>query len=445
MTEGNPLSLILSFSIPVFLGYLFQQFYNITDTIIVGKCLGVNSLAAVGSTGAANFLVIGFVNGLCSGFAIPIAQRFGAKDFARMRVFVANTVFLCVIFALLLSVSSVLFCKPLMLLMQTPPDIVDQAVLYIRIIFAGIPLIFLYNMVSAIIRALGDSKTPLYFLVMSAILNIGLDLVFIIPLKTNIEGAALATVIAQGVSGFACFLYMRKHFDIIRLSRSELRPEAKACVTLCSAGIPMGLQYSITSIGSLILQSSVNRLGSQAVASLTASNKVSMFFCCVFDSLGTTMATYGGQNTGAAKYDRLKRGVRDSMIISSVYSVCVFVLYIFAGRSFISLFVNTRDSNAELVVKGAYMILLEIASCYILLAAVNIYRFMIQGMGFSKLAIISGISEMIARALIGIFFVPRTGLFGAGLASPFAWILADMFLIPAFIVCVKKVKTAHLL
>lgn len=437
MTEGKPLSLILGFSIPVLLGYLFQQFYNVTDTVIVGRCLGVGPLAAVGSTGAVNFLIIGFVNGVCNGFAIPVAQRFGAKDYSRMRIYIANIIFLCIIFAITLAVVTVIFCRPLLLLMQTPVDIVDDASKYIRIIYMGIPLIFLYNMVSAVIRAIGDSKTPLYFLVLSAMLNICLDLFFIIVLKKGVEGAALATVIAQGFSGLACLIYTIKKFDILHISKEERYIDAKACSTLCMAGIPMGLQYSITAIGSVILQTSVNQLGSDAVTSVTASGKVSMFFCTVYDALGTTMATYGGQNTGAGKFDRLAVGVKDSMIISSIYAIAVFVLYYFAGQYFVMLFMD--KSNTQ-IIRAARIFMLENASCYILLAAVNIYRFMIQGMGFSKLAIISGISEMIARALTGIFFVPKTGLIGAGLASPFAWVLADLFLIPAFILCVKKLK-----
>ena len=441
LTEGSPLSLILGFSIPVLLGYLFQQFYNVTDTVIVGKCLGVGALAAVGSTGAVNFLIIGFANGLCAGFAIPVAQRFGAKDYSRMRRYIANIVFLCIIFAVVMAVSTVIFCKPLLLLMQTPEDIEDQAHRYIAIIFAGIPLIFLYNMVSAIIRALGDSKTPVYFLVMSAFLNIILDLVFIVVFHWSVEGAAWATVISQGVSGFACLLYMRTHYDIIKLSPEEKKIDARSCRTLCSVGIPMGLQYSITAIGSVILQTSVNMLGSGAVAAVTASGKVSMFFCTVYDALGTTMATYGGQNTGAGKYDRLSAGVRDSMIIGSVYAVLVFFLYLSAGRYLVMLFVNAAETS---ILDNARMFLLENASCYILLAAVNIFRFMIQGMGFSKLAILSGVFEMIARTLMGIFMVPHTGLVGAGFASPFAWLLADLFLVPAFIHCVKRLKRPHL-
>jgi putative MATE family efflux protein len=440
LTEGNPLSLILEFSVPVLLGYLFQQFYNVTDTIIVGKSLGVQALAAVGSTGAVNFLIIGFVMGVCSGFAIPVAQRFGAKDFTTMRRYIANTVYLCIALSLVMAVLTVVFCRPLLLLMQTPADIVDRADGYIRIIFAGIPLIFLYNMVSGIIRALGDSRTPVYFLVLSSFLNIALDLIFILVCGWDVQGAALATVISQGVSGFACLIYMQKKFDIIRPVGGERKFNLNHCVILCGVGIPMGLQYSITAVGSVILQSSVNVLGSDSVAACTAAGKVGQFFCTVFDSLGTTMATYGGQNTGAGKISRLGTGVRDSMILASVYSAVVFFVYLFFGKQLIMLFMDKSETS---IIRSAWIFLLENSSGYILLAAVNVVRFMIQGMGFSRFAVLSGVFEMIARSLMGIFMVPRFGFISAGLASPFAWLLADCFLIPAFIFCRRKLASQY--
>jgi Na+-driven multidrug efflux pump len=447
LTEGNPLSLILGFSIPVLLGYLFQQLYNVTDTIIVGKCIGVEALAAVGSTGAVNFLIIGFVNGVCSGFSIPVANRFGAKDYSSMRRFIANIVYLTIFFSIVMTVLTVVFCRPLMRLMLTPEDIIGRADSYIRIIFAGIPLCFLYNITSGIIRSLGDSRTPVFFLVLSSVLNIALDLIFIINFHWDVQGAALATIISQGISGIACLLYMIKKYPLIHSSNNQQKSNTKkdeqrfdpySCRQLCAVGIPMGLQYSITAIGSVILQTSVNTLGSAAVASVTAGQKVSMFFCTVFDALGTTMATFGGQNTGAGKYDRLRTGVRDSMLISIIYSIFAFILFTFAGKLFISFFIN---SSAETqIINNAHLFLLENSAAYILLAAVNIYRFMIQGMGYSRFAVLSGVLEMIARALIGIFMIPRFGFICAGLASPLAWIFADCFLLPAFHSCRKKLS-----
>lgn len=437
LTEGRPLYLILGFSLPVLCGYLFQQFYNITDTIIVSRCLGVAALAAVGSTGSVNFLIIGFVMGLCSGFAIPIAQRFGAKDYPMMRCYVANTTYLSAGVSIVMAVLTVVFCRPLLLTMQTPSDIIDRADDYIRIIFAGIPAIFLYNVTSAIIRALGDSKTPVYFLVLSSFLNIALDLLFIVVFMWDVKGAAYATVISQGVAGVACMVYMARKFKVILPSRKERQFNSHHCAVLCGMGVPMGLQYSITAVGSVILAASVNMLGSGAVASCTAGLKVSMFFCVVFDSLGTTMATYGGQNTGARKFKRLNNGVRDSMIIASVYCVFALAVFIIFGRPLVMLFI---DGANDAIIRNAKLFLVENGAFYVFLAAVNIFRFMIQGMGFSRLAIFSGAAEMVARTLTGLFVVPRLGFVSAGFASPFAWVLADAFLVPAFIYCRRQLE-----
>ena len=442
LTEGNPFRLILNFALPVMLGYLFQQCYNLTDTIIVGKCLGVTSLAAVGSTGSINFLIIGFVMGLCSGFAIPVAQRFGAQDFSTMRRYIANTVYLTIFFAVTMAVLTVLFCRPLLTKMQTPSDILDQADSYIRIIFAGIPLIFLYNMTSAIIRSLGDSKTPVYFLILSSIINIILDLVFIIVLGLGVRGAALATIIGQGISGVSCLIYMIKKFDIIRPNREERALSARHCATLCSVGIPMGLQYSITAIGSVILQTSVNMLGSAAVAAITAGQKIAFFFCTVFDSLGTTMATYGGQNTGAGKLDRLSKGVWAAMAIGAVYSLFCLIIYSLFGQYLISIFMSGSEDPAAIsgIIANAKLFLVCNAVTYVLLAAVNNFRFMIQGMGFSLFAVIAGILEMFARTLTGLLLVPHFGFAGAVWGSPLAWVFADAFLIPAFYWCKKRLS-----
>lgn len=437
LTQGKPFPLILEFSIPVLLGYLFQQFYNLTDTVIVGKSLGVQALAAVGSTGAVNFLIIGFVMGVCNGFTIPVSQRFGAKDFSLMRKYVANILYLCIAFSVVMAVGTVIFCDPLMLAMETPEDILERAGGYIRIIFAGIPLTFLYNITSGLIRALGDSKTPVFFLVLSSVLNIALDLIFILVFHWDVQGAALATVISQGVAGIACLFYMLKKFDIIKPKGDERKFNKKYCSVLCGVGVPMGLQYSITAIGSVILQASVNGLGSAVVAAVTAATRVSQFFCTVFDSLGTTMATYGGQNTGAGKIDRLGAGVRDSMIIAAVYSVLAMLIYFVLGDYLVMLFMNGGQTE---IIKNAKLFLLQNGSAYILLSVVNIFRFMIQGMGFSRFAIFSGVFEMVARMLMGVFMVPHFGFVSAGFASPFAWLLADCFLIPAFIHCRHKLE-----
>ncbi len=437
MTTGSPMKLILGFSIPLLFGFLFQQFYNVVDLIIVGRFLGVDALAGVGATGSVNFLVIGFCMGVCNGFAIPVAHKFGAKDYSGMRQFVANSVWLSAFFAIIMTTVVSLFCRNILTWMDTPEDIFDKSYIYILIIFLGIPATFLYNMLSGIIRSMGDSKTPLFFLVLSSCLNIGLDLLLIAVFRVGIAGAAIATVVSQLVSGLLCLVYMIKKFEILHITKEEWKINPAHMKTLCSMGIPMGLQYSITAIGSVILQTAVNGLGSIAVASVTAANKVSMFFACPFDALGSTMATYGGQNVGAKKLDRLGKGLRSSCILGMIYSVGAFIFLYFFGTQLVSLFVDGGEAE---IMANARMMLLFNSATYIPLALVNIIRFLIQGMGFSVFAILAGVFEMIARTLAGLLLVPAFGFVGVCLASPLAWVLADVFLIPAYIHVRKKLE-----
>ncbi|AEV29153.1 putative efflux protein, MATE family [Sphaerochaeta pleomorpha str. Grapes] len=437
LTEGKPLSLILGFSIPVLLGYVFQQFYNVVDTVIVSKILGVEALAAVGSTGSVNFLIIGFCMGLCSGFAIPLAQKFGAKDFRLMRQYAFNAGILCILFSIVLTILTVVFCRPILVAMQTPADIIDRAVSYIRIIFCGIPLIILYNMVSSIIRALGDSKTPVYFLVLSSLLNIGLDLLFILVFRLDVAGAALATIISQGIAGLACLIYMGKKFEILRFTEEDKKIKGQHFKTLCNVGIPMGLQYSITAIGSVILQASVNSLGSGVVAAVTAASRIGMFFCTPFDALGTTMATFGGQNTGAGNFERLKTGVRASALLGLIYSLIAWVIMYFFGTRLSLLFLSPEATQ---IIANAHRFLIITSAFYFPLALVNIVRFMIQGMGFSRFAVLSGMLEMVARMSVALIAVPLWGFSAVCFASPAAWLLADCFLIPAFFSSYRKLE-----
>lgn len=434
MTQGPPLKLILAFFVPLMLGMLFQQFYSMMDTIIVGKFLGVQALAAVGSTGSINFMVIGFCMGICNGFAIPVAQQFGAKNYHCLRKYVANGVWLAIGFAAAMTMAVCLLCKNILLWMQTPQDILQGAYDYIIVIFLGIPVIYLYNLLSGVIRSLGDSKSPLMFLIISSLLNIGLDLALILIFRMGIAGAAWATVISQGISGVLCLIYMRKKYDVLKISKEEWKVDKECIKKLCNMGIPMGLQYSITAIGSVILQTSVNTLGSMAVAAVTAANKVGMFFCCPLDAMGSTMSTYSGQNLGAGELKRVTKGVLSCCVLGLVYAVLAFVVLFFFGRSISLLFLDANETD---ILDNVRLYLLVGSSFYFPLALVNILRFTIQGLGFSRLAILAGVCEMAARAVVGTFVVPVAGFLGACFASPVAWICADLFLIPAF-VCIMK-------
>ena len=310
MTKGSPMRLILGFAVPLLFGLLFQQFYSMVDAVIVGHYLGVDALAAVGATGSVNFLIIGFCMGVCSGFAIPIAQEYGAGHEEDLRRFVGSGVRLAVIFAVVITILVVLLCRPILQLMRTPDNIIDGSYAYIVIIFMGIPVTFLYNMTAAIIRSLGDSRTPVIFLIMSAVMNIFLDLICIIVFHMGVSGAAVATVVSQAAAGLCCLIYMKKKFTILKLSRDDWKWNRNYASKLCGMGIPMGLQYSITAIGSVILQSAVNGIGSDAVAAVTAGIKLSMLMMCPFDAMGSTMATYGGQNMGAGHLERLDKGLK---------------------------------------------------------------------------------------------------------------------------------------
>lgn len=435
LTTGSPFRLILGFAVPLLFGMLFQQFYSMVDTIIVGRALGSGALAAVGSTGSVNFMIIGFCMGVCNGFAIPVAQMFGARDYRVLRKYVTNSALLSAIFAVIMTAATCIFCRQILIWMDTPGDIIEDAYSYIFIIFAGIPVIYLYNLLSAIIRSLGDSKSPLIFLGISSVLNILLDLLLVMPM--GVAGTAVATVVAQGISGILCLFYMKKKFDILRFEKEDWKLEKRYVIRLCGMGIPMGLQYSITAIGSVVLQTAVNSLGSLAVASVTAASRISQFFCCMFDALGSTMATFAGQNIGAKKLERVDAGIRTSAMIGTVYSLLAFAVLFFFGKNISLLFVDSTETE---IISNAHQMLIVNALFYVAVMFVNVVRFAIQGMGYSKLAILAGVCEMIARSVVGFAFVPIFGYNAVCFANPVAWIMADLFLIPAYVKLLRTMK-----
>ncbi len=329
MTSENPTKLILSFSIPLLIGNVFQQLYSMVDTIVVGRYLGVQALAAVGATGSLSFLVLGFINGITSGFSVLVAQSFGAGDEKRMRHFVAMSVYLGLIVSAVLTLSTILLTRDILNLMQTPEDIIDTSEVYIKIIFAGILATMFYNLLAGVLRALGDSKTPLYFLILSSILNIGLDLFFVINMKSGVPGVAYATVISQAVSAIACLFYMAVKFPILHFHKEELKFSLLSAARLFQVGIPMALQFSITAIGTMVLQSAINGLGSTVVGAYTAASKAEQLAVQPMITFGTTMATYVGQNLGAGRMDRIREGVKKCIMISCIFSILGSLLVVF--------------------------------------------------------------------------------------------------------------------
>ena len=435
MTAGTPGKIIFNFTMPIFIGNIFQQFYNMADTVIVGKFVGNAALAAVGACGTLVFLIIGFLQGVTAGFTVVTAQHFGAGNMKAMKKSVASGAVLTGIVTVILTLLSMISMAKVLHLMNTPSDMYGEAYGYIMVICGGIVAQALYNYLASVLRALGDSKRPLYFLVIAALLNIVLDLVFIIVFRMGAAGAAYATVIAQGISGILCLLYIAKKVPALYLHREDWEIDKNLAGWQLKIGLPMAFQYSITAIGSVILQTAVNNMGSTIVAAVTAGSRVSMFVCCPFDAMGSTMATYGGQNKGAAKYDRIDEGLKACIKLGVIYSLAILVLMIFFGKYLALLFVSSKET--ELINKIS-MFMIGNALFYIPLALVNIVRFMIQGIGYPGFAILAGVCEMIARSIAGFVLVPIFGYTFVVLASPLAWVCADMFLIPAYRHVMKK-------
>ena len=445
LTEGQPMKLIILFALPLLLGILLQQFYSLVDALIVGRYVGKEALAGVGATGSVNFIVLGLIMGVCNGFSVLLAQRFGARDYHGLRKAVANSIRLCVIIGVGVTVVVFVLCRTILIWMRTPDNIFHYSYVYLAIIFAGIPLMMLYNFAAGVLRALGDSKSPIIFLAIAAVLNIGLDLILIVWFGMGTEGAAIATVFSQGFSGMLCVFYIRKKFDILKFEPGEKEADRDLMKLLLSIGLPMGLQYSITGIGSVILQASVNGLGDSAIAAVTAALKVHILLSCPLDGLGQAMAPFAGQNVGAKKLDRVGQGLKSALICGFVVCACILVLGYFIGEGAISLFLDKEELTPEVVseIVGYGFKYLMITACFdVLLAFVNIVRFTIQGMGFSNFAMIAGVLEMIARILAGVFLIPAIGFTGACLASPLAWIFADAFLIPAYFHCKRTLDKA---
>lgn len=437
MTQGNPLKLILAFAVPLMLGSLFQQFYNLADTIIVGRFVGVDALAAVGSVGGLNYLVIGFVTGIATGFSVPLSWSFGAKNYSEMRRYMANIVWLSIFFSVIITAITVTLCRSILVWTNTPDNIIELADTYIRTIFWGIPFTMLYNVTSAVLRALGDSKRPLYFLLLASALNVGLDLFLILIIPWGVFGAAFATVFSQAVAGVGSLIYIVRHDQILRWSKEEGRISRKHCAKLCAMGLPMGLQCSITAIGSVVLQGAVNGLGSGIVAAQTAGSKAGQFLSVPLESIGTAMTTYASQNLGAHSLDRVKKGVVTALGIGCVYSVASFIILRFADKLLIGLFLDASEVE---IMANAQQFIFWNSVFYIPLAVLIVYRYSIQGLGYSGLAMFAGVAEMLARALVGFWGVPVWGYFAACIASPVAWLAACGFLIPAYFVVVRRLE-----
>lgn len=434
MTAGNPTKIILDFTFPIFIGNVFQQFYNMADTVIVGKFVGTKALAAVGSTGTIMFLILGFVLGMTAGFTVLTAQKFGAGDMKAMRQTVGGAAVLSILVTIVLTVGSMLFMKPLLHFMHTPADIFDDAYSYIMIICAGIAAQMLYNLLASVLRALGNSKVPLYFLILSALMNIVLDLVLIIVFHLGAPGAAYATVISQGVSGVLCLVYIVKKIPVLHLEREDWKPKAHLLKIQLGIGIPMALQYSITAIGTMMVQTSLNLLGSGLVAAFTAASKIEQVVTQAYVALGTTMATYCAQNIGAGKIQRIRSGFRSATIMSFVYAVISGILIMTVGKYMTYLFVS---GDVAEIMASVDIYLKCVGIFFIPLAVVNLYRNGIQGMGYGILPMMAGVAELVGRGIVAVIAAGKRSYVGVCLASPIAWIFAAALLIVMYFYIMK--------
>ncbi len=440
MTTGSPLKSILRFCAPLLIGNLFQQFYNLADSILVGRILGLNAFAAVGATGALNFLILGFATGCCSGLAIPIAQSFGAGDLENVRRRTAQLVWLGFGLTAIIRFICFFWTDDLLRMMNTPAEIFDDAYRYIFIVFMGVGATMLYNLSSAVLRSLGDSRTPLHFLIAAALVNVVLDILFMQYLHFGVEGAAWATVLSQLASGLACLVYMAKKIPVLNLHHDDMKPDWRRMGYLASIGVPMGLQFAITAVGSIILQGAVNGLGAQAVAAVSAASKVHNVVAAPLETCGIAMATYCGQNLGAGQYSRIRRGIWSTTAAAMIYCAIAFVFNYSAGRAVATLFVSPSE---VMILKDVQKYLVIQAVFYPMLAIIFIFRNGLQGMGYSDQAMMAGVSELIARALVSFGLVGSFGYLAVCYANPAAWLFADGVLLVLYARVMRRLEPIH--
>ena len=437
MTVGSPMRAIFRFAVPLILGYILQQMYLIIDTAIVGRWIGVNALAAIGASTSIMFLIMGFCNGSCAGFAIPVAQAFGAKDFRKMRTYVSNSYRIAITFAVVITLLSCLFCKKILHLVNTPLEVFDDAYIFLMLQFAAIPFTIGYNLLAGQIRALGNSKQPFYFLITASVVNILLDVLLILILGLGVEGAGIATLLSQAFSVCLCIRFIKKKMQILIPQGEERDFDNKKISILLNNGVPMGLQFSITGIGIIMLQSANNALGITCVAAFIAAMRIKYLFTCVFENIGVAMATYCGQNLGAKKMERISQGVRAAIKMMLIFFVFSFIVITPFADDMMTLFVDKGE--AEVVTYAAEFMRI---ACYFYpcLGLLTIFRYSIQGLGYSNLSMMSGVMEMIARCGVSLWLVPAFAWTGVCYGDPVAWVMADMFLLPAFWWLFKHLK-----
>ena len=438
MTEGRPLKLLVQFALPLLMGNLLQQTYNIIDSAIVGRILGTQALAGVGSTSSVQFLVLGFCTGTCAGFGVPVAKSFGAGKKKEMLDTVFHAAVLTAVLAAIMMAACTLLCPWILHLLDVPEDIYDYAYQYLSIIFLGLPFTYLYNLLSSILRSVGDSRTPFLFLAFSTVLNIVLDLFFILVMGWGCAGAAGATVTAQAVSGILCLIFIWKRVPVLHPARENCRFQGAVAGNLALMGIPMGLQFSITAIGSMVMQTANNGLGSICVSGFAAAMRIKMFAICPFEAIATGVSVFCGQNLGAGKVDRIRKGILEGLAISVGYGLFAGLILILFGRELSGIFVSREAAD---VLDAAAMYLRCLGFFYWSLGILNVCRLAVQGLGYPGRAVFSGVMEMIARSAVSFLFAGSFGYTAICFTDQAAWIAACLYIAPMCWLCVKKVST----
>ncbi|MCR5420743.1 MAG: MATE family efflux transporter [Lachnospiraceae bacterium] len=423
MTTGNEFKLLIGFSVPMLIGNIFQQIYNMVDSIVVGKYVGSDALAAVGATGSLNFLFFSLCIGLTGGIGIVISQHFGAEDDVNVRRTIFNSIYIIATTGLLMSLLGVIFARPILLWLKTPSNILDDAVLYMQISSAGLLAVAAYNCISSILRALGDSKTPLIFLIFASIINVILDLLLVIQFNLGVGGVAIATIIAQIMSALGSFIFAMKNNPYFIINKEERQYDKRISTKCCRLGIPLAIQSSLIAISCVALQSVVNTFGSVIVAAFTASSRIEQLVQQPFNSLGIALSTFTGQNIGAGKLDRVKKALAKSILIVAVFSLLMLVLFFSFGNNIMRIFV----SEADVIEFGTQA--LKITSCfYFALGMIYIFRGLLNGAGDSLYSMINGGVEVAGRIVFSntLTLIPSVGKWGIWLATALTWFITGL-------------------
>ena len=439
MTDGKPVSLILTFALPLMAGNVFQQFYTVVDTMVVGKYLGVNALAAIGASDWLNWMMLGIVQGFTQGFAILMAQEFGAKRQDRLRTVIGNSALLSLFSSLFLALVGQFAARPVLELLQTPETIINGSLIYLRIMFTGIPVVMAYNLLACILRSLGDGKTPLQAMLVASATNVILDLIFVIMFQWGISGAAVATVIAQFISGLYCLYHIHK-IDFLTMQKADFKLRGTLCGKLMLLGCPMAFQNCIIAVGGMIVQFVVNGFGVLFIAGFTATNKLYGILEIAATSYGYSMITYTGQNLGAGETERIRRGLRAALAIAVITSLVIAAIMLIFGRFILGCFISGTPEEAEQTMNVAYLYLAIMSICLPVLYILHVVRSTIQGMGNTMLPMLSGIMEFVMRTLTALLlplWIGETGIFFAEIA---AWIGADIILIISYFITFAKIK-----